>query len=160
MEGEEWIDESRGVQIFDIGLSGDNLFTYCLAADGTPHFIHGFTNADGGWAEFNQTTDEYRTERSALPEGLQGNGSIAVPYFQNYVFNGTSSLARKDEMILRFTNSSYYQGANEMRFDIANLNNETTSSSTTMFGTPLRAAVLCTAAFAIFPSLGFNGFFL
>jgi len=71
-------------------------------------------------AEPGLSEEKYGTERSALPDQLAVNGSIALPYYQNYIYN-TAEGTRKDELILEYKNVSNYEGSNDMRFDLTGL---------------------------------------
>jgi len=118
-----WTDAGDWKDSFDLGLGGDTILTYCLASNGSPHFIHGFSYTNGSWAEPGLAMEDYGTEHSALPEALAVNGSIALPYFQNYLFNGTTDFSsRKDDLIELFKSKKNYQGSNDMRFNVDELN--------------------------------------
>lgn len=92
-----WDEFPLGGQAFDIQTTGDNIFIYCLDADQKPNVINGWTNS-GSWKEAGLTDDEYGTATSALPENLEGAGSIALPDTNNCIYSGplprdTASLA-------------------------------------------------------------------
>jgi len=65
---------------FNLSTSGDSILTYCLDADGNPHFIHGFTYAEGGWADAGLSAEEYGEAKSALPDELKAQGSKSMKF--------------------------------------------------------------------------------
>lgn len=128
-----WTDAGSLSDTFDLGLGGDTILTYCLMSNGKPHFIHGFSySKNGTWLEPGLTEEQYGTEYSALPDALAVNGSIALPYQQNYLFNGTLPAApKKDDLMKLFTDKANYQGSNDIRFEVPELNEGSGALATT-----------------------------
>lgn len=142
-----WTDAGGLSETFDLGLGGDAILTYCLASNGKPHFIHGFSySRNGTWLEPGLTEEQYGTEYSALPDNLAVNGSIALPYQQNYLFNGTLPASpRKDDLMELFSDDANYQGSNEDRFEIDELNSESGGDAAT---TAVATAMMLTTGIA------------
>lgn len=116
--------------IFNLNVAGDTLLVYCLKTDNTPHFLSGFSYTPNGWLEPGLSEDEYGAENSALPEGLAVNGSVAVPYFQNYVFVGESSTATtQGELLMLYMDPTNYQGSNDVRYELPVLNDGSSDDS-------------------------------
>jgi len=141
----DWVaDDSGATGTFDLGQAGDSILVYCIDADSNPRFIMGFSFAPGGWADPGLSADEYGPERSALPDDLKEHGNVAVPYFQNNIYNGTTS-AQKADLLDLFADPTNYDGSNTIRYDIEQLN--TSGGLSVGFGfSALAGAVAATAA--------------
>jgi hypothetical protein len=140
---------------FDLGISGDTILTYCINADGTPIFIHGMSYAQNGWANESLSADEYGLEQSALPVELQqfGYGSVQLPYHQNNVYNGSSQGLEKKDLLVLFAQLGNYMGSNEIRYQMPQLEGESTSgagsSPRTALATLLASAFFVAAALVL-----------
>jgi hypothetical protein len=82
-ESTNW--ETINDSTFALHPEGDNLFLYCLTAEGEPHFIYGFSFF-GEWDEAGLET--YPVSNSALPASLEDVGSVAVEGFSNWRYAG------------------------------------------------------------------------
>mmetsp|Transcript_3551 Transcript_3551/g.9795 ORF Transcript_3551/g.9795 Transcript_3551/m.9795 type:complete len:541 (-) Transcript_3551:2455-4077(-) len=98
---ENWDPYPDGGQLFDIQPDGDNLFLYCLDADNIPNILAGYTNV-GQWVEPGLTAEQYGSNTSALPENLQDAGSIALPQFDNCIYDGPTGESVTQENIREF----------------------------------------------------------
>lgn len=117
--------------VFNLNVGGDTVLVYCLNADGSPHFLSGFSYAPDGWLEPGLTAEEYGGIDSSLPDELSVNGSVAVPYFQNYMYAGeSSSITTKEELVQAFGNPSNYEGQNEIPYLMPTVTSEAWSLST------------------------------
>jgi hypothetical protein len=134
---------------FDLGISGDTILTYCINADGTPIFIHGMSYAQNGWANESLSSDEYGLEQSALPVELQqfGYGSVQLPYHQNNVYNGSSQGLEKKDLLVLFAQLGNYMGSNEIRYQMPQLEGESTSGGA---AAPAGSVVATLVASALF----------
>jgi hypothetical protein len=105
---------------------GDVLFTYCLNADGLPHFLNAFAfhnqpdNTATAWAEAGLTADDYGESTSALPLALTEQGFVALPLFKNHYYAGPTEMF-KQELVQAFMNASYYMGENDVRGTVPSL---------------------------------------
>jgi hypothetical protein len=52
----------------------------------------------------------YSTSETALPDALKKAGSVALPFFPNYVYEGPSS-GRREELIAAFGDPNNYKGS-------------------------------------------------
>mmetsp|Transcript_9306 Transcript_9306/g.17755 ORF Transcript_9306/g.17755 Transcript_9306/m.17755 type:complete len:228 (+) Transcript_9306:271-954(+) len=100
---------------FDFSARGDQLFVYCLASDGSPHFIWGF-NYNGDWAPQNLT--DYGTNTSALPDELVDQGNVALPHCDNYLWTDPTPemVGNRTVQRAKFLDPLNYQCDNEMRY--------------------------------------------
>ena len=151
-ESQAWERVPTGGSFKDFSLSsdGDTILLYCMNADGHPHFLNGYTFAEGGWAEPGLSADEYGTARSALPEALETQGSVALPHFNNYVFAADPRGKTRADLLTVFANASNYMGRNDQRWDIPVLNQQTSGA----LSRTASLSALCTAAFAGFAVIG------
>jgi hypothetical protein len=101
--------------LFDLSVTGDQFFLYCLDVDDLPNFITGFSY-NGAWmeAEDIQAMDEVPLDMSALPEDLFEFGSVFLPHAVNHLYNGTRSGFLAD-VLIEFMNPLNYE-ASEGRF--------------------------------------------
>ena len=120
VEDDRWtVLESGSDSVFNLGLSGDTILVYCLKTDGTPHFLSGFSYAPSGWVDAGLADEEYGAQDSALPDDLAVNGSVAVPYFQNNLYNGaSSSITTKGELLKSYMEPANYEGSNDMLYQL------------------------------------------
>jgi hypothetical protein len=95
---------------------GDTILTYCLNADGLPHFLHGFSFA-GNWSDAGLNATAYGLSGSALPLPLADQGSVALPLFKNYYYTGVTE-AFKSVLVKDYANASNYNGSNTIRATI------------------------------------------
>jgi len=103
---------------FDISDDGDQLFVYCMNADGYPHFITGFNFAGEDWVARGMPELEYGTNRSALPERLEETStSVSLPHKDNWIYIGPRD-GFKTDLLKQFSNSSNYQGFDDVRINI------------------------------------------
>jgi hypothetical protein len=104
---------------FQLNVAGDTILVYCMQSDGSPHFLSGFSYAPTGWMAAGLTADAYGGTGSSLPSELSVNGSVAVKYFPNNVFNGASSSSTtQDQLLKSYQDPSNYVGANNMRYQL------------------------------------------
>lgn len=131
--------------------AGDTILTYCIDADGDPHFIQGFSFAAGGWAEPGLPAEQYGASRSSLPDALKDQGAVEVPFLKNYIYNGTTA-ANLETLLVEYADPSNYVGSNETRWDIAALgepDDKPSGAAASMFGGAVAAmstAILAVAA--------------
>ena len=116
---------------FDFSARGDQIFLYCLASDGRPHFIWGLSY-NGDWAPKNLT--DYGTNTSALPDELVEQGNVALPHCDNYLWTDPTPnmVGNRTTQRAKFLDPLNYQCDNEMRFELtlgecASANNVATS---------------------------------
>ena len=95
---------------------GDTLLTYCLNADGLPHFLNGFSFA-GNWSKAGLTADQYGTAKSALPSALAEQGNVALPVLKNYFYVGPTEEFKAD-LIVAYGDPNNYNGSNTVRATI------------------------------------------
>lgn len=134
------VDDTK---VLDLGIRGDTILTYCLDADGQPHFIHGFSYAEAGWAE--PGLEDYGSDKSSVPVNLIVNGpfnltvnaSIELPFFKNYIYTGTPHATKKTVLLDAFSRPESYKGSNEIRNTLP----EQSSSSNTSARVSLLAAL-------------------
>jgi hypothetical protein len=107
-----------------LASQGDSILTYCLDGNDRPVFLSGFTYIEGGWAE--PGLSDYGPGTSSLPDRLVETGSVAVPFFPNYEYIGTS-LGSQEAMLEALSNETNYAGSTD-RKSIAMLEGETSSS--------------------------------
>jgi hypothetical protein len=96
-------------KVFDLSVSGDQFFLYCLDADDIPNFITGFSY-NGPWmdAEDIQAMDPVPLDQSALPEDLLEFGSVFVPHAANHVYVGALA-GDRTSLLSEYMNSSSYE---------------------------------------------------
>lgn len=127
---------------FDLSIGGDSILIYCMNADGEPHFITAFTYANGGFAEPGQDEDTYSFDRTSLPDDFVEYGFVAVPFLQNYRYVGPSSNPRKNESLIEYARAENYEGSNEQRTTMKELEGDTSGATLRMAGWVLRVITL------------------
>ncbi|CAB9498812.1 Endonuclease I [Seminavis robusta] len=111
--GDTWSDVEGA---FSLSTTfGDNVFLYCIDADGKMRFLAGFSNS-GIWSSPGLSAEEYGEALTALPEQLD-QGSIVLPHLENYFYNGSrneaTALLRADML-----NPASWVGDNEGRYGV------------------------------------------
>lgn len=122
--------------------NGDTILTYCLNADGLPHFLNGFSFA-GNWSKAGLTADQYGQSKSALPSALAEQGNVALPVLKNYFYIGPTEEFKAD-LIVAYGDPNNYNGSNTIRATIPSLDSAAcrTLLSTLGFVTSLIVFVL------------------
>jgi endonuclease I len=128
-----WTDVDTTMPPFQLNYDGDSVLTYCINADEKPIFLNGFTNAPGGWAA--PGLSDYGTASSSLPAGLELNGSVAVPYFPNYVYTGINK-GRYDILLLAFSMTENYNGSYQ-RMTVPELNTSSSAKTSAILASAL-----------------------
>ena len=107
---------------------GDTILTYCLNADGLPHFLSAFSFA-GDFAKAGLSASDYGQAKSALPSQLAEFGNVALPVFKNYYYMGPTE-AFKNELVVAYGNASNYNGTDTVRATIPILDSAAAVSTT------------------------------
>jgi hypothetical protein len=128
-----WTDVDTTMPPFQLNYDGDSVLTYCINADEKPIFLNAFTNAPGGWAA--PGLSDYGTASSSLPAGLEQNGSVAVPYFPNYVYTGINK-GRYDILLLAFSMTENYNGSYQ-RMTVPELNTSSSAKTSAILASAL-----------------------
>jgi hypothetical protein len=117
--GDNWtaIDGEEATSIFDLSVLGDQVFTYCLSADGEPHFLWGLSY-NGDFLPSNMTNYGFNT--SALPESLAETGHVALSHADNCIYRGPDQV-NKTELRLEFMKPENYECQNDPPFDVEGL---------------------------------------
>jgi hypothetical protein len=102
--------------LFDLSVTGDQFFLYCLNADDEPHFISGFSY-NGEWTDAEDLADPAPLDQSALPEDLIEFGSVALPHIDNYLYRGITTGNRTD-LLAEFMNPEKYEGSDNARWGL------------------------------------------
>jgi hypothetical protein len=112
---DQWEDPEG---LFDLSVTGDQLFLYCLDADDLPHFITGFSY-NGPWmeAEDIQALDEVPLDQSALPEDLFEVGAVFLPHGDNHIYVGNLTGSPAD-LLLEYMDPSNYEASDALRYGL------------------------------------------
>lgn len=113
---------------------GDHFHLYCINADNEPHFIFslGFNQVES-WKPEALPPAEYG-KSSALPARLDPNGSVLLPGFSNWFYNGTQN-ASATVLIPAFSNADNWIGS-DRPFEID-------SAAAAVSGVSMLLSVLC-----------------
>lgn len=102
---------------FDLGTDGDQLFIYCIDADGLENILWGF-NYNGEWAPAGLTASQYGTNTSSLPEVLENQGSVVLPHMDNCKYDGALG-GFKTVILSGFLDPSNYNCSDDNRFAVS-----------------------------------------
>jgi hypothetical protein len=105
--------------LFDLSVTGDQFFLYCLNADDEPHFISGFSY-NGEWADAEDLADPVPLDKSALPEDLIEFGSVALPHIDNYLYRGITT-GNKTDLLAEFMDPEKYEGSDDARWGLGKI---------------------------------------
>lgn len=96
-----------------LSASGDSILVYCLEDDtitDSYHFLAGLSYKSSTWDAPDQSSSSYGSTGSALPTSLSGK-AIALPHYDNYVYQGTTAGTVTD-LQTALTTSSLWVGSN------------------------------------------------
>ncbi|MEQ9105162.1 MAG: T9SS type A sorting domain-containing protein [Rhodothermales bacterium] len=102
-------------QVPGLASSGDQLFAYQVAADGSPRFIFGINNTPGdGWQE-DAVTDHDTTLPTQL---INGFTAVSLPWCRNVVYTGVA-IGRQAELLIWIANPAGWICQNAHHLNLA-----------------------------------------
>jgi len=105
---QKWIRKEGN---FNVGITGDSVFLYCLLGDSAVNPLVGYTNHNV-WAPPGLTVEEYGAEKSALPDQLRDVGSVQLPHLDNYRYEGPDQ-GSKEELQEWMMDPNFWVGNDE-----------------------------------------------
>jgi hypothetical protein len=110
--GTDWEVEDGS---FSLSTDGEKLFLYCEEASGDPRPLMALSYNDSPYQPPGRLL--YGFGESALPEELGDMGTIVLPHFNNYVYEGPN---QADVAVLRaaVVNPGVWTGKNDGRFSL------------------------------------------
>jgi hypothetical protein len=137
---EQWGDAEG---FFDLSVTGDQFFLYCLDVNDLPNFISGFSfNGDWADAEDIAALDEVPLDQSALPDDLLEFGSVALPHADNHIYIG-SLMGSEAELLAEFMDPANYKASDDVRYGLE------TSGALSLFSALFTAAAIIPLAVAL-----------
>lgn len=94
---------------FALSTAGDSIIVYCQEGD--------FINHLGAFSigEWSDNGIDYTTNESSLPQSLSQIGSIALPDFDNFIYDGITT-GTKTELLEALSDIDNWSGSNFNRF--------------------------------------------
>lgn len=114
--GNQWEVADGG---FALAAGGDAVLIYCKDSveDETVQHLAAFS-FNGEWETSGLEEDDYETGTSALPDDLAPLGAIALPHFDNYIYEGSTLEGTKAQLQSALMESSNWKGSNSERFSV------------------------------------------
>lgn len=138
----EIVDQS----FFDLSTTQpDNIFVYCLNADGQPHFLQALTTNSDGFQEAGLAKYEY--SETSLPAGLSESGSLVLPFAPSYLYEGIRE-GDKAELIAAFEDPANYKASNTPYNIVTSAVASTTTTTIRVLAQSAVAALVATAVSA------------
>lgn len=114
--GDSWQVQDAG---FALAAAGDTILLYCQSDSG--EIVHlGGLSYSGMWAADGMSGSDYGTSSSALPSALVGVGPVALPHFDNYMYNG-SRTGSKIALQKSLMTTNNWMGSNSARYSVSTI---------------------------------------
>ena len=102
---------------FSLSVEGEQVFLFCLSADGSPRPLAGIS-LNGNFSAAFLPIEQYDAFHSALPDSLAQVGSVALEKMPNYVYNGPGTALTNDALRLALQDKDNWQGSENNRFGL------------------------------------------